>query len=143
MTIARTERPSYRSKKNYAKFGRLQANKDLNMHELNRPKNKYLHKKISSEMADLEVEKKEEIKSNSLIRISEMKKNIKKKKEIKEKMAVDDLERDPIKLKKSKKVIDSKKGGKFEYERKKTLKPTEINEVKELLRPENEIGGSN
>ena len=44
MTIAQTERASYRPKQNYAKFGRLKANKNLDMHEVSRTKKKYEHK---------------------------------------------------------------------------------------------------
>ena len=139
MTIAQTERASYRSKKNYAKFGRLKANKNLNMHEVSRTKTKYKHKKISSQINDPDFDSSEKkIKSNSLIRINNLKMNIQKKRKIKEKLADND-KREPITIKKSGKKIDSKKGGKFEYENLKKMKLLKNNEVKELLRNEEDI----
>ena len=54
MTIAQTERASYRPKQNYAKFGRLKANKKLDMHEVSRTKKKYKNKKVNFQIDNTE-----------------------------------------------------------------------------------------
>lgn len=135
MTIAQTERPSYRSKKRYAKFGKLQANKDLKMHQVNRPRKKYLHRKVNL-LEDLESQQNETIKSNSLIRINNLKKNIKKKSEIKEKLEMDDKAHAPIQVKKSKLKLNSQQSGKLKLKnvKLKEMKKVDNNEIKELLR---------
>ena len=132
MTIAQTERPSYRSKKNYAKFGTLHANMDLNMHEKNLGIKKYEYKKVNSKISNAPPET---IKSNSLVRITNLKKNIQKKKEIKEKLNINE-ERQPITIKKSKQKIFSKKGGEMHLNAAEVGEMTllEKNEVKEFLR---------
>lgn len=139
MTIAQTERPSYRSKKRYAKFGKLEANKELKMHRVNRPRNKYRHKKVNLQQ-DLETERDEAIESNSLIRINNLKQNLKKKSEIKKKLAIDDAAHAPIQIRRSKQKIDSKKGGELglKERRLREMKKVKNNEVRELLRAQPE-----
>lgn len=141
MTIAQTERPSYRSKKRYAKFGALQANMNLEMHEKLRPKNRYEFRKVNQNDMDEEQPEQRPDESTSLVRISKMKQNLKKKKEIRERMAVDDGERNPIQIMKSKKVIQSKKGGTFPTNQYREMKLMKNNKVRELLRDE-EVAGS-
>lgn len=142
MTIAQTERPSYRSKKRYAKFGRLQANKDLNMHEPARPRKKYLHKKVSLETG-VEPRVELEAKSNSLLRIQGLKQNLRRKSELRQKLAEADAGHAPIQVRRSRKRIASQKGGRLELQRGSLaqLKKLEGNEVRDMLRGEEEPPG--
>jgi hypothetical protein len=93
VVIAQTERASYRKNKSYSKFGKLKANTHLNMHEKGRPKTKYKHKKIISELHNIEP-RIDSIGVNSLLRIKSLRKSIQKRSRIREESAQEKEEKE-------------------------------------------------